>query len=163
MVAMLRPGLPVRLLRGDRGNDRVPREDLVERERALDRREPHLVAEGPAHGDVGLAVRRELGPVAGDRRVEIEEPTLDEPEDARRRDALRRRKDERERVLHPRPPGGAIGEPAPEIHDEPPAMVDRACRAHVAVAGEVLGERVAHFRETWLEGAVDLDRHAGLL
>jgi hypothetical protein len=42
-------------------------------------------------------------------------------------------------------------------------MVDGAGRADVAMAGEVLRERVAHFRESGLARTVHLDRHAGLL
>src|SRR5438034_237514 len=67
------------------------------------------------------------------------------------------------RSLGPRLRGRAVRESAPQVHDQPPAMVDGARRADVAMALEVLRKGVAHRRESRLAGTVDLDRHARLL
>jgi len=68
----------------------IPREDLVERERRVDRRQTRLVAEEPAHWNVGLARLRELRPVLRDGRVDVELAALCQQVRARGRGALRR-------------------------------------------------------------------------
>jgi hypothetical protein len=164
VVAVLGSGRPRRPLRGDRRHDRVPREDLVERERGVDRRHARAMAERPAERDVALSLGGELRPVRGDRRIEVEQPSLDETQRAGGRDALGRREHERRRVFRPRPLLVAVRQAAPQVDDHAAARVDAAGGADVGSGGEILGERVANPGEARIDAALDASqwrRHAG--
>ena len=112
-----------------------------------------------AQRDLRLAVRRELGPPAGDGRVELEHAALDQPRDTRRGDALGGGEHDRERVLLPRPPAPASAQAAPEIDDGRAAAQHAYRRAHLAVRFEVAREGVAHGLEARRDPAADLRLH----
>ena len=63
----------------------------------------------------------------------------------------------RDRVARPRPPGGHVGEAAPEIDDEATVDMDRDRRAQLAALLEAAGERVANGLEPRI--AVALHAH----
>ena len=88
VVAVRGAGLPHRRLHLERPDHRVPGQRLLEGERGVDVGQAGLVAQQPAHGDVALAGRLELGPVLGDRRVDVELAALGEQVGARRGGAL---------------------------------------------------------------------------
>ena len=108
-----------------------------------------------AHRQARLARLGELGPVAGDRRVQIEQPGVDQAEGADRADRLADRVEIDDRVALPAPRPRRIGVAAPEIDDGPAVDVDRERRAHLEARHERLGKGVAH----GLEGPVALSFH----
>ncbi len=158
MVAVRRPRLPVGRLARDRRHDRLPREHLRERQVAVHGREPGLVAEDPAERDGALAASGELRPVGRDGRVQVQHAALDEKVDRGRRQPLRRREEELDRVLLPEPPSLEVREPGPQVDHRLAVPVDGACGAHVAVAVEVRREGVADVREAARDPAVDAAR-----
>ena len=155
VVSVLRAGLPHWRLRGERLDERRPREHLVGGERAVDHREAGAVRHQHAHGDLTLPLGRELGPVVGDLRVVVDLAPLREQRDAHRRGAFRRREDELQRAVVVGPTGRRIGDAAPEVDDLLAVDVHRDLRAELAVIGEVADERVAHGLEAGLDGAAD--------
>ena len=72
VVAVVGPGFPHGVLRGERVGHGGPVRQRTERHLLLDGRHARLVREQPPHRDRALAVLRELGPVVRDRRVEVE-------------------------------------------------------------------------------------------
>src|SRR4029079_19536709 len=72
VVAVRRPRLPQRRLARLRLDDRLPREHLVEGELLVDPRQPRLVRQQVRDGDRLLAPLCELGPVPGNRGVDVE-------------------------------------------------------------------------------------------
>ncbi len=163
MVAVGGAGRPVGLLGRDGGADRLPRVHLFEREIALDGGQSRLVGEDPANGDVALAVRGELGPVAGDRRVEVELAALHQPVDAHGRDALGGGEHERDGVALPGARLVAVGEPAPEVDHRLALEVDAARRPHLVVLGEVALEGVPDPLEAGRYVSTDRIGHAAML
>ena len=99
VVAVRGAGLPHRRLGLEGPDHRLPGQRLLEGERGVDVGQAGLVAQQPAHGDVRLAGRLELGPVLGDRRVDVEVAPLGEQVGARRGGALGGREHELEGVL----------------------------------------------------------------
>ena len=82
------------------------------------------MAEEHPDRDASLAVRRELGPVAGDRSIEIEPTLPDELVGADREDALGHGEDDGRRVLHPRSAVSLVRDAAPQIDDLSSADVE---------------------------------------
>ena len=93
--------------------------------------------------DAFLAGRRELGPVAGDRLVELDEAALGEDEHADRDQAFRAREDDRGGGLVPRPPALGVGRPTPHVDDRAPGD-ERRERAAALRALERLLESLRH-------------------
>ena len=71
------------------------------------------MGEHVAQRDVGLAVGRELGPVARDRRIEIELSAFDQRVNAGGGHALGGGEDEHQRVRGPLPPGPGVRDTGP--------------------------------------------------
>ena len=99
VVAVGGARLPDGGLRLEGADHRIPGERLLEGERGVDVGQAGLVAEQPAHRDVRLAGGLELGPVGGDRRVDVELAALGQEVGARRRGALGGGEHELQRVL----------------------------------------------------------------
>ena len=114
------------------------------------------MAEQPAHRHVLLAGLAELGPVGGDRGVEVEQAAVGEDVGAHGRGALGGREDQLQRVLGVRRVGGRVGHAAGEVDLQVAADVQREPCADVAVVGEVGQERVPHPLEPIGHEAVDL-------
>ncbi len=148
-------GLPDRLLRRERLDQRRPGEDLLGGELAIDHRKASPMRHHEVHGHVGLARRRELGPVVGDLRVVVDLTPLREERNAHGSRALGRREHELERAVVVRPAGGGVGDTAPQVDDLAPVHVQRDLRSELAVLGEVADERVAHGLEAGLDSAAD--------
>ena len=106
--------------------------------RVRDRGQPGLVGEQPADGDVALAGGRELGPVGGHRRVEVDEAPGDRPHRRDRDHALRAREHADEAVALPRPRACRVEVAAPEVDDVAAVDADRERRAQLEPVGEVL-------------------------
>ncbi len=113
--------LPQRLLLLDRPDHRSPLDDLLEAEHAVQDGEPGAVAEHHARRDRLLAAPRELRPVAGHRRVEVQPSPLREQVGTYADDALGAREDRDDGVLLPRPAAVLVRDAAPQVHDLAPA------------------------------------------
>ena len=129
VVAVADARLPERLLVGEHARPCSPsRCSRRGATRRLERRQADGVVEHHAHRRALLAVARELGPVLGDRRVDVELAAAREHVRADRRRALRAREHDRDRVARP---GHAVRrprEPAPEVDDRAPLEASRTAR-----------------------------------
>src|SRR6267143_3634278 len=94
------------------------------------------------HGKPRLARLGELGPVAGDRRVEAEQSRVDQTQRADRTDRLSDRVQVDDRVALPGPAPRRIGVAAPQVDDRITVDVYGQRRADFEAGGENLGERV---------------------
>jgi len=157
VVAVRGAGLPEGLLRRERRGDALP---VVERghvDRLAHRGHARLVAQEPAHRDALLPGLRELGPVLGDRRVEVELARVDQAVGADRGHALRGRVDVGDRVALPGPGARAVAPATPQVDEQLAAQRHRDRRADFAGLEAPL-ERLAHAREPLRALAADL-RH----
>ena len=154
VIPVLRTRLPVRHLLGERVDDGIPRECLLERHLTVGPREPRLVRQEVRDGQVGLAALRELGPVLRDGCVDVELTFLRELVRAYGRRAFRRREHELDRVLLPRSPAGLVGHTTPKVDDLLAAVVRAERRAHLEALGEVVLEDLVDAFEARCGGAV---------
>jgi hypothetical protein len=116
------------------------------------------VREQVAHGQLRLARLCELGPVARDRRVEVDRALVDEPVQRQRGESLRRRVDVHERVALERLRALLVAVAGPQVDDEL-AFERRSDRGSELVARRELdARRVAHAREARMTLAVDRGR-----
>ena len=99
VIAVGGPRFPPGRFVGERGRHRRPVVEGLARQRLADPRQPRGVAEEVARRDRLLAVRGELGPVARDRRVDVELAAIDQHVRAQRGDRLGGREDVDDRVL----------------------------------------------------------------
>ena len=104
-----------------------------------------------SHANVVLA---ELGPVARDRGVELEEPSVQEQKQANGHETLRPREDDLERVLLPAPARVTVGGPTPEVDDELAVTHDREGSAELAAVGEIAFELLPHRLEAMCDESV---------
>ncbi len=109
------------------------------------------MAQRMADGDAFLAIRCELRPRVGNRRVEIQPSILDEQVGAQREDALRAGEDDRRRVRRPRPARPRVRGPTPHVDDRRAVADNRARRTEVVLIGEVAHERVEDVAESVLD------------
>ena len=113
-----------------------------------------------AQREVGLAVRRELGPDVGDRSSGSSSPrsirrlaqTAVAPFVVEKTSASVSSVQGR--------PLGDVGDPGPDVHDRPPVDVDAAGRADVAASFEVGAQRVRDTTEPRLDETVDHRRES---
>src|SRR2546425_615824 len=96
-----------------------------------------------AHGARRFARLCELGPVASDGRVEIEQAGLDEPKRANGGDSLADGVEVDDRVSLPRSGPRGVGVACPQVDDSVPVDVDGKGSAHLGTGGENFGEGVA--------------------
>jgi hypothetical protein len=113
------------------------------------------VGEEPADRDALLAVGRELRPVGGDGRVEVELAALGQQVGAGGDDALGRGVDDLQGVALPGAAGPRVGDAAPQVDDLPAVQVDADRRAHLLVAGQIRRERRAYSVESRCGGPAD--------
>src|SRR5713101_6569124 len=113
MVAVLCAGLPPWCLGGKRRRHGFPLHQRVGRQRLAYRRKSRAMAKNVSDWKPFLARLRELGPVARDRRVEVDFPALDQPMNAGRCYALGRRVDVHDRVAFPWARACLVGVTAP--------------------------------------------------
>src|SRR5581483_10535094 len=100
-------------------------------------RQAGLVVEEQADRDRLLARLGELGPVAGDGGVEVEQAARDEDVAAKGGSALGAGPDQADRVALPRPARRTIGEAAPQIDDNFPIDSHADGRADLAALLEI--------------------------
>ncbi len=127
----------------ERLRDGIPPTPRSRCQRPGDGRQRGLMGQEIAHREPRLATLGELGPVASDRRVEIEQARLDEAERADGADRLPDRVEVDDRVAFPGSRPRRIGVAAPQVDDRTAVDVDGQRRAHLETGGEDLGERVA--------------------
>ena len=172
VVPRLRAWFPPRCLGGEEPHELVVIEEVGLVERLVPAGETRRVRQDVASGDPVLPVGSELGPVAGDRLVQVELTAVGQHQAHQRGHRLGRRHDVDDRVLLPvalddwharfviiGPVEG--GRPTPEVHDH--SAADRDCDrgSDIAVRGEVLLERGKHPFESGLNGAVNGDFWCG--
>ena len=113
------------------------------------------VREHVAHQHALLARLRELRPVARDRRVEIDEPAIDQDVRAERAHALRHRVHDDDGVLGPRHRALQVLVAAPQVDDLLAVLVHAHRGAHLAALAEIALEFLAHRGEARVADAVD--------
>jgi hypothetical protein len=155
VVDVLGSRLPLWLLRLECPDHRIPGARLFEGKWPIDARQAGLVRKQPAHRDVFLTRRAELGPVRDHRRVEIQLAALHQHVGADRAGTLRRRRHSRDRVLLPRPTRLTVRETTPHIDDRTPVHIDTArctslARAPACPLLEVTLEGICHLPPTVL-------------
>src|SRR5205807_2604966 len=119
------------------------------------RGQARLVAEHLPDGQVLLVRGPELGPVAGDRVVDLQQPLVDEPVGAEGRHRLADGEDVDQGVTLPGAGLGGVGVPSPEIDDDGPVDGDTDRASQLAAGREVAGERVVHEAEPRVAPALD--------
>jgi hypothetical protein len=105
------------------------------------------MVEDPADEKPRLAVGGELRPIAGDRRVEVDEAAVDQHVDTGRGDALADRHAIADRVLEPALRAGGVAITAPEVDDRLAADRDRDRCANLFAKHEILGEGLPYRRD----------------
>ncbi len=148
VVAVAFSGLPPWRLRRERLRHHVPAAPRAGRQRARNRRQRRLMREQVAQRDPRLARLRELRPVSGDGRVELEPPHLGESEHADGGDRLADGVEVDDRVALPRARARAVGVSAPQVDHAAPVDVDRERGADLGAGGEDLAQRVADSLES---------------
>ncbi len=148
--------LPERLLGLDRPDHRGPGGDLLEGELRVQGRDARAVAEDHPGGDLLLAVARELGPVAGDRGVQVEPALLGEQVGTDAHRALGAGEHRDEGVLRPGPAGALVGGAAPQLDHLAAAGVDGDGGAQFGELGEVAREDVGDGAEAFVGPALVL-------
>jgi len=156
VVAVVLVGGPPRLLRSERGGHARPVEHRLGRQRLADGGEAGAMIEQRPHAHVPLPCGRELGPVLRDRRIEVEQPLIDEAMRADRGETLGRREDGDEGVTLPRLGARAVHRAGPEIDDGPPIERDGERGAELGGRGERRGEGLADALEAGIVVAVDV-------
>src|SRR5258708_4700825 len=114
------------------------------------------MAEQPPHRDAFLALGGKLGPVVGDRRVEVELAFLSQDVRGHGHHAFGGGPDHLQRVGGVRLRPTRRGYAAPEVHHALSVEVYGAGRADLAVLLEVGGERLPHRLETGRHRPADL-------
>ena len=94
--------------------------------------------------DALLAALRELGPVAGDGRVQVELASVGQHQGAQRRHGLGRRPDVDDRVALPRLRARLVDMAAPDVDDELAVVHDRHAGADVGPGVDVRRQHVVH-------------------
>ena len=163
-VPVFGPRFPHRW-RGRDGRDHgIPCRDVVECEVGLHVGQPGAMRQRPLHRDVRLAVRRELGPELGDRRIRIEPTLLDELIRADGYGAFGTRGHEDERVAFPHALGRIdLGHTAPEVDNRFTVDVHGARGTDLALLCEVGRECLRDALEGGIHRSVDIDHRVALL
>ena len=157
VIAGLRTGLPPRGLRGVQRDELVVVEQVLLGERLIPARQPGGVAQHVARGHRLLAGGGELGPVRGDRLVQVELTSVGEDQAAQRGHRLGGRPHVDDGVRLPRPLAVVVGRrAAPQVDDQLAVDGQRHRRPDVALGLEVRLERVPHRLETRRDRSVDL-------
>ena len=147
VVAMLGAGLPPGLLAGEFGGDLLPTKDVVELEGGANRGHASFVAEQILDGDIALAGSGELGPILGDRGLEIKLALIGEAMGTEGAEALGGGPYVDEGVAIPGLGAGGVGVTTPEVDDRLAIEGDGYGGADLAALGEVFGEDLADARE----------------
>ncbi len=160
VIAVRAAGLPPRRFRRERRHHGVPIVERFSRQELFHRGESRAVAQEKTNGDRSLSRLGELGPVARDRRVEIDAALLDQLVQTERGHALRGREDVDDRVALPGAASHEVRMPRPEIDDRTSVDRERDGRADLVALAEVLREDLAHPREAGIDRTVDRRRVA---
>ena len=121
VVVRLGPRLVPRFRALQDADHLVPVVDLLEPDRAREAGETRAVDEYLTRGDRRLAVLFEPWPVVGDRRVEVEQPTVVQHQHGDVDHHLRRREHVDQRALRPGSSSPAVAGSGPQVDDEIPA------------------------------------------
>ena len=155
MVAVTLAGWPPRRLGGERLGHDVPVQHGARWERGPDGRKPRLTRQQEAHGKLPLAGLGKLGPVAEDRRIEIERASFDEAERADGGDGFPDGVEIDDRVGVPRPRSRGVRVAGPQVGDCALVHADGERRADLGACREDLGECPAERFEGWLAVSVN--------
>jgi hypothetical protein len=128
---------------------RVPGKGIGAGKRPVQRRQAGLVSQQPADQEALLALGGELGPVGGDRRVQVQFASLDEQQRAGSGRRFGGGINDLQGVVLPRPGGLGIGDAAPQVGHRSAVQVHADRRAHFRAVGEVRRERLADRLESW--------------
>src|SRR5687768_2697600 len=115
------------------------------------------MAQQPAHRNLFLARLRELWPVRGDRRVEVEQATLREQTGARRGRAFGRGEHHLQCLVGVRLTRHLIAYTAIQVGHHHAIDEEREPGADFALLEEIAGERLVHTFEASIHVALDLD------
>ncbi len=129
--------------------------DVGERHRLLPTAHTRRVTEDVTHQHRALAVRRELRPVAGDGRVQIELPTIDQQQRRECRHGLRQRVRVDDSVLDPRGARVDVRDTAPQVDHGLPLGYHTHRRPDVGAVVEVALQQVPQTRERGVGEALD--------
>ena len=144
VIAAVRARLPQRNRIGQRLDDRIPGDRLLERHRTVDVDKTHPVRQQPGHGSIGLTVRFELRPVLRHRSVEVQESTIGQDVGADGGRALRGGEHQLQVIGTVRGGSAGLRDAAVQVDHEFTIAVQRDGRADVTAVVEIAGERIAH-------------------
>ena len=153
VIARGRPGFPPGRLRRQHGGRLVPVVHVVDGDRLVPARDARGVRQQVADLDPRLAPGRELGPVEGDVRVEVERAAVDQHERGERGHRLGGGEDAGDRVLAPRHGAGLVGPAAPQVDDHLAVDVDGERGAEVPTRLQLGCEQLAQGVESGAAGA----------
>ena len=156
VVAGGRSGLPPRHLGGQRRDAELPIRQLLGGDRLLPTREARRVAHEVADLDGLLAALRELGPVGGHRRVEVQLLAVGQHQGAHEGHRLGGRPHVGQGVPFPRRALGLVHVPAPDVDHRLAVEVDGHRGSHIGARIETGRERLSHTIETRLAGTVHI-------
>ena len=159
LLGRRRPRLEQRRLGREQRDEPFPVEQRLGRLRLAEHDQARLLGQHVAHERPFLPGLAVLGPVAHDRRIELEHAPLGEQQRAGRGERLRDGVRVHDRVLLPRHACERIGVSRPEVDREPAVEPDGHRGAELAALLEAGGERGTHGRELRLAEAVHLDSH----
>ncbi len=152
---MFRAGLPGRRLAGQRLDDRIPGQRVVEGHDAVDPGESGPVGKQVSDRYGFLARLGELGPIPDNRRVDVEEPLLGQSVGAHGSRALGGRVRENHRVFFPRLTGDRVRHPAPQVDHLVSPVVGGKCRPVLVSLVEVRAEHFADGLEPGSDPTID--------
>jgi hypothetical protein len=158
VVAVVASRLPLRSRGRQRLDRHRPPRDLFGRERAANGGQPGLVAEQPAHRQLVLALGGELGPVAGNRCIQVELAALGQAVRHDRQRPLGRRRHHLEGAVRVGIVALGLGGAAPQVDHRLAAAVHAAGGAHLAPLRKVALELVPHRLEAGRYRAPDVHR-----
>jgi len=155
VVAVARTRRPCRLLAREQPREIVEVTQLFDGQCLVEQDESGLVPEELAHGDLGFAVLRELGPVTRHRRIVIEPAARVRQGQRHRREALGAGHDDDHGVFVPGRVALGRAAATPQIHDPFTAPVRRNGGADLAPRDEVVRKLGAHRFEPWRDESIN--------
>jgi hypothetical protein len=156
-------GLPPWSLGGEHRGRLFPVVDVLDDDRLGPPGDARCVRQEMANEHIFLTAGGELGPVLGDRSIEVEFAAVDEQQRAQRHHCLGARPHIGDRVPFPRSGARLVSETTPHIDDEFTIDNDRDRSPTIGARGQVGAQDVGHLRESIVACAVNVfsNPHAG--